>query len=104
MLVLMNTEDMLGDLGCESVFAAATVEEALALIGSEKFDLALLDMNLDGDNTHSVADALAERGIKFAFATGYDAHDLRESYGDRPVLRKPFRPTDFAEKLKHLIA
>jgi CheY-like chemotaxis protein len=48
MLVMMAIEDMLADLGCTSVTAAATVDKALALIEAEEFDLAILDVNLDG--------------------------------------------------------
>ena len=48
MLVLMMIEDMLADLGCESVTAAATVDQALALIDAQVFDAAMLDMNLNG--------------------------------------------------------
>ena len=56
MLVLMNIEDMLGDLGCESVTAAATVDQAVALIEAQVFDAALLDMNLNGIKNFPVAD------------------------------------------------
>ena len=59
MLVLLMIEDMLADLGCESVIAAASINRALASIDAQLFDLAMLDMNLNGDNTYSVADALA---------------------------------------------
>ena len=49
MLILMMIEDMLADLGCESVTAAATVDQALALIDAQVFDAAMLDMNLNGN-------------------------------------------------------
>ena len=103
MLVLMMTEDMLADLGCEAVAAAATVEQALALIEANTFDAAMLDMNLNGDETYDVADALAARGVPFVFATGYVGHDVKERHRDRPLLRKPFRPTNLAEALTHLL-
>ena len=48
LLVLMMIEDMLADLGCESVTAAATAHQALALIDTQVFDAAMLDMNLNG--------------------------------------------------------
>lgn len=38
MLVLLMIEDMLADLGCESVTAAATVDQALAAIDNQIFD------------------------------------------------------------------
>ena len=44
MLVLIMIEDMLADFGCEFVRAAATVNQALALIDAQIFDVAMLDM------------------------------------------------------------
>lgn len=103
MLVLMNTEDMLADLGYESM-SAATVDGSLALIGSQVFDAAMLDMNLDGDGTNRIAAALAARGVPFAFATGYVGTSLREGYLERPVLQKPFMKGDLAAMLTGLLA
>lgn len=102
-LVLMLMEDMLADLGCESVTAAATIEQALDLIADQKFDAALLDMNLNGESPYAVADALAESRVPFIFATGYVGNDLRPGYRDRPLLRKPFRSADLADALARLV-
>jgi CheY-like chemotaxis protein len=104
MLILLMTEDMLADLGCESVTAAATVSQALALIDAEVFDAAMLDMNLNGDKTQSVAGALATRGVPFVFATGYSDRDVREGYLDRPVLKKPFKCEELAAMLARLLS
>jgi CheY-like chemotaxis protein len=87
MLILMMTEIMLTDLGCESVTAAVTVDQALALIDEQTFDVAMLDMNLDGNKSHAVADALAAHGVPFVFATGRSDHETRLGDRDRPVLR-----------------
>jgi CheY-like chemotaxis protein len=103
MLILMMTEDMLADLGCESIVAAATVDEALALIDGKALDAALLDMNLDGSKTHPVADALAARGVPFVFVTGYGGPDIRECDRDRPLLKKPFEFERLVEILTGLI-
>ena len=46
LLVLMMIEGMLADIGCDCVTAAATVDKALALIGAQVCDTAMLDMNL----------------------------------------------------------
>ena len=45
--------------------AAATVDKALALIGAQVFDTAMLDMKLNGATGHSVAEALVARGLAF---------------------------------------
>lgn len=104
MLILIMIEDMLADLGCESVTAAATVSQALAAIEAQNFDVAMLDMNLNGNNSHSVAEALAARDVPFVFSTGYSCYDMRDGHRDRPVLKKPFMERDLAEILRGLLA
>ena len=92
MMVLMIVEDMLADLGCESVTTAATIDQAIALIDAQVFDAATLDINLNGNKSHAVADALVAlvaRGVPFVFSTGYSGRDMGEGYRDRPVLKKP---------------
>ena len=103
MLVLLMIEDMLTDLGCEAVTTAATVKQAVALIDTQRFDVAMLDMNLNGKKTYSVADLLAAQGVPFAFSTGYSGHNMDDGYRARPVLRKPFMERDLAEILKRLL-
>lgn len=104
MLVLMNTEDMLADLGCEQILAAATVNKALALIDTHFFDVAMVDMNLNGVRTDPVAAALVARGVPFVFATGYVTHDIGSGYEDRPLLKKPFLLKEMADVLTHLLS
>lgn len=103
MLVLLNVEDMLADLGCTSVSAAATADQALALIAAQAFDAAMVDVNLDGIQSYPVADALAARGVPFVFSTGYSGESLDDGYRDRPVLGKPYREADLVEVLTRLL-
>lgn len=104
MLVLIMIEDMLADLGCEAVIAAATVDQAIALIDRQIFDVAMLDMNLNGNKTYSVADALVARGVPFVFSTGYSSHGIKDGYRDRAVLKKPFRSAELADALTRLLS
>lgn len=102
MLLVMMIEDMLADLGCTSLSSAATVDEALALIGAQAFDVAMLDMNLDGSDSHPVAEALSARGVPFFYATGNTGQSLSEGYAGRPLLQKPFRQEDLVAILVRL--
>ena len=104
MLVLLGIEDVLADHGCESVSAAANVDQALSLIDSQAFDAAMVDVNLDGRKSYPVADALAARGVPFVFSTGYSGESLDEGYRDRPVLGKPYRDAQLVEALTRLLA
>jgi CheY-like chemotaxis protein len=100
-LVAMLLEDMLADNGCEVVATAPRLAEALAHAKDAdlKFDLAILDLNLAGENTFSVAQALKDRGTPFVFATGYGAGGLPPEWRDRPTLQKPFTSTDITQVL-----
>lgn len=102
MLILIMIEDMLADLGCKSVTSAATVDKALALIEAQAFDVAVLDVNLDGNDSHPVADALSAHGVPFVYATGNTGHNLRDGYASRPVLKKPFKFEDLVAILTRL--
>jgi DNA-binding NarL/FixJ family response regulator len=63
---------------------------ALALIGREKPDFAIIDVNLGRERSALVAEALRERGVPFALATDYDRSQLpEEAYRDAPHLGKP---------------
>jgi CheY-like chemotaxis protein len=102
MLVLIMIEDMLADLGCQSVTSAATVDKALAFINAQVFDVALLDVNLNGYDSHPVAEALSARGVPFVYSTGNTGQSLRDGYSDRPVLKKPFKYEELAAILTRL--
>ena len=103
MLVLMNIEMALEDLGCSAISAAASVTEALALVDEQRFDAALVDVNLGGEKSYPVADELTRRGIPFAFSTGYGDHGDRADFNNRPVLRKPYLLADLIAAFEKMV-
>jgi CheY-like chemotaxis protein len=90
-MIRMLIEDMLLDLGFAVAGQAAKVKEALAAVNSTDIDVAILDVNLSGETTGPVAEALAARGTPFVFATGYGEHGLPAQFRNRPLLKKPFQ-------------
>ena len=103
MMVLMMAESCLEDMGCEDIRVAATVGEALTLIGAHTFDAVVLDMNLSGERSDAVADALATQGVPFMFATGYGTAGVRSKDQHRPVLTKPYQPGDMEALFDRLL-
>ena len=91
LMIRMLLEDMLGELGYVVAAEAARIDEALDAAKNAAFDVAILDVNLNGEPILPVADALAARGTPFVFATGYGERGLPEAYRDRPTLKKPFQ-------------
>jgi CheY-like chemotaxis protein len=104
MLLMMNVEATLEDLGCTAVTWAASAADALALLEDHQFDAAMLDVNLDGETSYAVADMLAARGIPFLFATGYSDHGCRTDLLSRPTLRKPYLAGDLEQTFGRLLA
>jgi CheY-like chemotaxis protein len=98
-LIRMLLEDMLADLGHDIAAVAGSVSEAVELAKTSEFDLAILDVNLDGRDVYPVADILADRGLPFVFVTGYGGRGLPEPYRERPTLQKPFQLEDLRATL-----
>ena len=103
MIVAWLLEDMLADLGCAVVGPAARIDQALAMIDAEAIDLAVLDVNLNGQMSYPIADALAARGVPFVFSTGYDKDSLLDGYRTFPVLQKPFHQSELGDMLAKLL-
>ncbi len=99
-LIRMLLEDMLTDLGYEIAGAVGTIAEASDLAAKAEFDVAILDVNVDGKEIYPVAEILAKRGLPFVFVSGYGEGSLAEPFRDRPALQKPFQ----AEQLKTTLA
>jgi CheY-like chemotaxis protein len=103
MIVAMLLEDMLADLGCTVLGSAVRVEQALTMIeAAEALDAAVLDVNLNGQKSYPVADALVARGVPFVFATGYRRDAVMNGYRSFPQLQKPFKLSELGDALAKL--
>lgn len=90
-LVSMMTEDMVVDLGGTVVGPFSRLDALVRHIeGGGSCDLALLDVNVNGERSTSVADLLRSRQIPIIFCTGYDDAGIGEEWRASPRLRKPF--------------
>ena len=83
-------EDMLLDFGCEVVGPAARLASALELAANEALDLAILDVNLKGENVWPVATKLREKNVPFVIATGGHVDPPPPEFNDAPVIEKPY--------------
>ncbi|HEY2228637.1 MAG TPA: response regulator [Xanthobacteraceae bacterium] len=81
--------DMLTDLGFDVIGPFGRLDDAMAAVGREDFQAAVLDVNLDGEMVYPVADAVVARGVPFVFVTGYSAEGIDRRFAKVPVLQKP---------------
>jgi CheY-like chemotaxis protein len=89
-LISMLMESWLNELGCEVVGPVRSIKDGLDLAGRADLDGAILDVNLAGQNSFSVANALRQRGIPFAFATGDSGIGAEAGFANPILLNKPF--------------
>ncbi len=104
-LVILTLEGMCEDLGWTIIGPATRLAEALHLARTEAFDVALLDVNLDGEMSWPVAAVLKGRGIPFAFSTGYnEASILPDHLLGAQIFTKPYRTADVEQRLRQMVA
>jgi DNA-binding response OmpR family regulator len=93
-MVGMLLEDMVLDCGGEIIGPVARFDEALALAQAAEFDVAVLDLNLNGTLSYPIAEVVRGRRIPVIFATGYGSYGLPEKFRGYPTLQKPFSQDD----------
>jgi CheY-like chemotaxis protein len=89
MLLQMQMQMLVEDLGYEVVGPFAAVASALEALEADGADCALLDVSLRGETSWPVADALAAKGAPFALTSGRNASDIEPRFAGRPVFMKP---------------
>jgi CheY-like chemotaxis protein len=102
--IAMLIEDILEEFGCEVVASVARLAPACEMARTVMVDLAILDVNLAGEQVFPVADILLSRHIPFLFSTGYGASGVPPKYSGRPVLHKPFSHIELQQKIAIALA
>lgn len=104
-LVLFNLEDILAELGYDVAGVAMRLDDARRLAQElERFDVAILDVNLGGALVFPAAQVLVERGIPVMFATGYGRDGLPPEWAHHEVVQKPYSRDDIERALTRLRA
>lgn len=102
-LVALNLQMILEDLGhtvIGPVFNLADLEALLENpIGA---DVAILDVNVGGQEIFPYAERVAEAGASIVFATGYGASGVEGRWSDCLVIPKPYTDAHIEEGLASL--
>lgn len=88
--------------GAKSVRLSGQLSDAVEQVDRDKFQLAILDINIRGDRVYSLADKLRRRKVPFAFITGYDRRDVPARFADIPLWAKPVNNRQFITELRKL--
>ncbi|MFS8054594.1 MULTISPECIES: response regulator [Rhizobium] len=91
LIIAMEAEEILRLIGVKEVEIASNLEQAVNAIHTERYDFAMLDVNLGESMSFGFARLLVERGIAFGFVSGYpDTLDFPPDMRHVPLLNKPF--------------
>ena len=96
-LIASLLEEWFIENGHVQIKVAMSVTDGLATVQTTPIDLAIVDINLQGEECYQVADELAARQIPFVFSTGYAPKSIAPRFALRPTVFKPF---DFAQLSK----
>lgn len=99
-LISMLLEEMLADLGCQTVGPFESLASARDAAENDDFDIALLDFTLRGENAAPVAEALSRRNCPFAIASG--GGDEVAGHGEAALVKKPFQLDEVTSVLRML--
>ena len=101
-LLAMELEQVLEAAGYTIIGPCSNLKSAAEASRGEAINLALLDINLNGEMVYPLADELSEEGIPFILMTGYDTSSLPERFRGAPRVSKPFDPAPLAEKIQRM--
>ncbi len=93
------------EAGAQVIGPAPSVADAMGLLATSPMpDAAVLDVNLGGEFSWPVVDALLARSIPVLLASGYDLDGLPRRYTGLPRCEKPFTTAKLTTRLVRHIA
>jgi CheY-like chemotaxis protein len=103
-VVARSLEALVGAHGCEVTGIAGTLDRAIDLVTHKEYDVAILDIDLSGENVAPVAELAQERERPMLFLTGYaDMELLPDILRSWPRLDKPVEPRILISTLLDLV-
>jgi two-component SAPR family response regulator len=97
-LLALNIQGMLDEFGCAVIGPATNVNDAQRLAEEKSFDIALLDVRFQyNDTSNLIAKILKKKRIPFAYVTGYSESDLQSWNMPKAfILQKPVTTSNLA--------
>jgi CheY-like chemotaxis protein len=90
-LIALDAEQILTSLGTGKVAIVNTLDGASAAAADGGFDVAVLDLNINGQMSYPIAEALRQQGIPVVFATGYEMRSRQAAeFPDTIYVTKPY--------------
>ncbi|MDX2201833.1 MAG: PAS domain S-box protein [Hyphomicrobiaceae bacterium] len=102
-LIALAMEEMIHDAGLMALPPVGTLAEALAAVREARFEVAILDGNLNGEPVDTLVAELVERSLPYFFVTGFSRGSLPAGYDDVPIVRKPITEEALMAALRSVV-
>jgi two-component sensor histidine kinase len=99
LLVGLFMQDLLKAIGYRPTEPIGRLSDAISAANNERFEGAVLDMNLNGEIVYPLAELLTEQRVPFLFVTGYAPRSLDPRFDSVPILQKPVVQDELAGAL-----
>lgn len=102
-IIAQSYAGLLDPLGVNVLGPASNIAEATRILGESRIDVALVDINLQGELAYDLIESISRRGIPIVVVTGYE---VLPRLGDRAhaVLKKPIRAEQLLRVLRKIAA
>jgi PAS domain S-box-containing protein len=98
-MIGMLTASMVEELGYAPLGPMTNLADANEVIDRDKFDVAVIDLNLNGHPAYPLADALSLKGVPFIFVTGYAPDTIDRRFAHVPLIQKPIPREELASAI-----
>ena len=102
-MIATRIADILEEAGYEVIGPVLNAAEATHAITVDRVDGALLDLNLRGDTSLAMAEAIAMRGVPILFVTGYAREILTGKWKGALHLEKPFNDRELLDAVERML-
>jgi len=103
-LIRMLFADALVELGHSIAAKASNLATGLTCAKERDYELAILDVNLNGKPAFPIADVVRARGKALLFVTGYGCSGFAADYKSAAILQKPFSPDQLSAAISSALA
>ncbi len=94
--------DALTRLGCDLIHCCGSFREAMRVIDKADFDLAIVDLDLQGFDASPILDRLADCNISVLLATASNEEFVPERFAQTPRLTKPYDHQQLKKAIEQL--
>ena len=102
-LISLDLENILNEVGCKIVGTCADAGQSLRLISEEQIDVALVDYVLVDGVCDAVIEALRSKRVPFAICSGRLKSEMTTAFPDAPFVGKPYVPEEVCDVVSQLV-